>query len=468
MKYFPVDDRTLQTVLAEALQHGGDYADLYFEHSFTHSVSMQDETVNRATANIDYGAGVRVLRGDQCGYAYTEEITPEQLKQAARTAARIADENRARVNIPAALTSLKNEGNRYPIGSSWQERTIDTVIPYLQKVGIRLRELDSRVIRVQAMINYKTKYVGFCNSLGDIYEDIQPMGAFSVSCVLKEGDKTELARTSRSFRMGAEMLSDTLVETLAEECIRKARFALSATQPHGGVMPVVMAAGASGILLHEAIGHAFEADFNRKNESIFSDRLHTSVCLASINVVDDGTLLHNRGSINFDDEGVAGQKTYIVREGILNSYLHDRISARHYATAPTGNGRRESFRYLPLPRMRSTYMENGNATEAELIGEVKQGIYVKDFTNGQVQIGAGDFTFFVKSGYLIENGKLTAPVKDINIIGNGPQALADILAVADNATIDNGTWMCGKDGQGCPVTCGMPSVLVKELTVGGL
>jgi len=468
MNHFPIDDATLREVLSEALNHGGDYADIYFEHSFTHSVNMQDETVNRAAANIDYGAGVRVLRGDQCGYAYTEEASPAQLKQAARTAARIADGNRTRVDIPFHLTSLRNNVNHYPIGIPWEERKIDTLIPYLQKVGRRLRELDARIIRVQASINYKTKHVGFCNSLGDIYEDLQPLGAFSVSCIIREGGNTEQAHASRSFRMGAEMLTDALVETLADECIRKARFALSATQPHGGTMPVVMAAGASGILLHEAIGHAFEADFNRKNESIFANRLHSSICRPSINVVDDGTLLYNRGSINFDDEGVAGQKTYIVREGILNSYLHDRISARHYATAPTGNGRRESFRHLPLPRMRSTYMENGTASEADLIGEVKQGIYVKDFSNGQVQIGAGDFTFFVKSGYLIENGKLTQPVKDINIIGNGPQALADILAVADNATIDNGTWICGKDGQACPVTCGMPSVLVKKLTVGGI
>lgn len=468
MNHFPVDDATLQEVLAEGLNHGGDYADIYFEHSFTHSVSMQDETVNRAAANIDYGAGVRVIRGDQCGYAYTEDISPEQLKQAARIAARIADENRALACVPVSLTRLRNDINYYPIGISWQERKIDMIIPYLQKVGARLRELDARVIRVQAMINYKTKHVGFCNSLGEMYEDIRPLGAFSVSCVIGDGENTEQARASRSFRMGAEMLTDALAETLAAECIRKAQFALSATQPHGGVMPVVMAAGASGILLHEAIGHAFEADFNRKKESIFSDRLHSSICLPSINVVDDGTLPHNRGSVNFDDEGVAGQKTYIVREGVLNSYLHDRISARHYATAPTGNGRRESFRHMPLPRMRSTYMENGTASEADLIGEVKQGIYVKDFTNGQVQIGAGDFTFFVKSGYLIENGRLTRPVKDINIIGNGPQALADILAVADNAAIDNGTWMCGKGGQACPVTCGMPSVLVKELTVGGI
>ena len=207
--------------------------------------------------------------------------------------------------------------------------------------------------------------------------------------------------------------------------------------------------------------------FNRKDISIFAGQLNKKVCNEHINVVDDGTIPFNRGSVNFDDEGVEGQKTYIVKEGVLTSYLHDRISAKHYGVNPTGNGRRDTFRNLPIPRMRATYMEAGNMKEADIISTVKNGIFVDTFTNGQVQIGAGDFTFFVKSGYLIEDGKLTQPIKDINIIGNGPKALADITMVADNDKIDNGTWTCGKDGQSCPVTCGMPSALVSKLTVGG-
>jgi TldD protein len=231
-------------------------------------------------------------------------------------------------------------------------------------------------------------------------------------------------------------------------------------------MQVVMGAGSSGILLHEAIGHAFEADFNRQNTSIFSDKLGKRVCSDQISVVDDGTIPHNRGSLNIDDEGIPSQKTYMVKDGILTSYLHDRISAGFYNTQPTGNGRRESFRYMPLPRMRATYMENGKQTESDIISSVKKGIYADNFSNGQVQIGAGDFTFFVKSGYMIENGKLTRPIKDINIIGNGPEALADIIAVANNLKIDNSTWSCGKE-QYCAVSCGMPTVLVNRLNVGG-
>jgi TldD protein len=240
-----------------------------------------------------------------------------------------------------------------------------------------------------------------------------------------------------------------------------------ARRPKGGQMNVVMAAGASGILLHEAMGHAFEADFNRKGQSIFSDRMGRRICRQGINIVDDATLPYYRGSLNYDDEGVPGQKTYMVTDGVLTSFLHDRISAKYFGVPSTGNGRRESFRYNPIPRMRSTYMESGNDGSVEdLIRMAGNGIYVDEFANGEVKIGEGDFTFYVKSGFLIENGRLTMPVKDINIIGNGPQALASIEAVASDLKVDDGRWTCGK-GQSAPVSCGIPSVLIKDLTVGG-
>jgi TldD protein len=465
MNHFPIDEAALCGALNTALSRGGTYADIFMEHSFVSSLLLQDGAVNRTSGNIDYGAGLRVVNGDRSGYAYVEEITPEQLQHAARTAALIADGTCTTAPI-AALHRLPAPPSRYPVGTSWEDSGVEERIPYLQFLEQRLHELEPRIIHIQATLSSKTQYVAFCNSLGESFEDLRPLGSLGVTCVIRDGDRTEQAHVSRSYRAGVDILANSLIDELAREAVRKLRFALSATQPEGGQMPVVMAAGAGGILLHEAIGHAFEADFNRKNESIFSSRLGQVICDKHINIVDDGTLMFNRGSINFDDEGVVGQKTYLVREGRLESYLHDRISAHHYGVAPTGNGRRESFRHLPIPRMRSTYMEGGNASEEELIRSVRRGIYVRDFTNGQVQIGAGDFTFFVKSGYLIEEGRLTRPVKDVNVIGNGPQALADIVGVADNPVIDNSTWMCGKEGQSCPVTCGMPSVLVKELTVG--
>jgi len=463
---FGVTETEIKKVLAAALEKGGTYADLYFEHSFFDQLGLQDKQVNQAGSHIDFGMGVRVVSGNQTGYAYVENITPDEMVRAAKSAAVIADSPNKQL-IPHNLTKLPETYNYYPIGDSWEAIELGRKIPFVQKLNDRIFELDKRVTKVNVMLSNSSSHVLFYNSLGESFYDYRPMVNLVAVCIMEENDSIENAHASRSYRMGFEFLTDEVVEELAQEAVKRTSILFNAIKPKGGEMQVVMGAGGSGILLHEAIGHAFEADFNRKNISIFSDKLGEKICDADINVVDDGTLMNNRGSVNFDDEGIPGQKTYIVKDGILNSYLHDRISAQHYGIAPTGNGRRQSFRHIPMPRMRATYMENGHTTEADIIGSVKKGIFVDNFTNGQVQIGAGDFTFFVKSGYLIENGMLTQPIKDINIIGNGPKALADITLVANNARVDNGTWTCGKDGQSAPVTCGMPSVLVKSLTVGG-
>ena len=326
---------------------------------------------------------------------------------------------------------------------------------------------DSSIVKVIARMSDSVSDVMMYNSLGELTFETRPMGSVTVTAVFQQGGKTENKTASRSFRMGAELIGPDLVRELSDEVVKGIDERFEATRPKGGQMPVVMGAGASGILLHEAMGHAFEADFNRKGQSIFSDRMGRQVCPKGVNVVDDGTVAFNRGSGNYDDEGVPAQKTYMVEDGILRSYLHDRISASWYGVPSTGNGRRENFRYNPIPRMRATYMESGEADPQGIIADVKQGIYVDEFSNGQVKIGEGDFTFFVKSGFLIENGRLTAPVKDINIIGNGPQALADIVAVGNDLKIDNGTWTCGKE-QSVAVSCGMPTVLISNLTVGGV
>ena len=479
LNHFGVSENDMQKVLAAALEKGGDYADLFFEHSYRNNIGLQDGTVNRASSNIDFGMGVRVLAGDQTGYAYVENVTLDEMLKAARTAARIA--NGSAGKAPANLTEEPIQHNYYGVQTPWDELAVNAKTPYLQKLNDQIFALDKRVHKVIASLSDTTSHILFCNSEGQMYYDYRPMatlGAVCIMdyrpmatlgavCIMEENGKIENSYASRAFRMGAEFLTDDLIAEVAKEAVEKTAILFQAIKPKGGEMPVVMGAGGSGILLHEAIGHAFEADFNRKNVSIFSDQLHKKVCNEHINVVDDGTIPFNRGSVNIDDEGIPGQKTYIVKEGVLNSYLHDRISARHYGIQPTGNGRRESFRQMPIPRMRATYMEAGNVTEADIISTVKKGIYASSFTNGQVQIGAGDFTFFVKDGYLIENGKLTQPIKDVNIIGNGPRALADITMVGNNYQMDNGTWTCGKDGQSCPVTCGMPSALVKSLTVGG-
>ncbi|MCD7931219.1 MAG: TldD/PmbA family protein [Tannerellaceae bacterium] len=465
MNHFGVSEGDLRKVLAAALEKGGDYADLYFEHSYRNNIGLMDGAVNRASSNIDFGMGVRVLSGDQTGYAYVEDVTPEEMLRAARTAARIANGKAGKA--PANLTHTPVAQSYYNVHTPWDAVAVNEKTPYLQKLNDKIFSLDNRVLKVNASLGDTTSHIFFCNSDGEMFYDYRPMVTLSAMCIMEENGKIENSHAARAYRMGAEFLTDDLIDVLAKEAVEKTSILFRAVKPKGGEMPVVMGAGGSGILLHEAIGHAFEADFNRKDISIFSNMLNTKVCNENINVVDDGTIPFNRGSVNIDDECIAGQKTYIVEKGILTSFLHDRVSAKHYGIPSTGNGRRESFRHMPIPRMRATYMETGNVTEEEMISTVKNGIYAANFTNGQVQIGAGDFTFFVKNGYLIENGKLTQPIKDINIIGNGPKALADITMVGNNYEMDNGTWTCGKDGQSCPVTCGMPSALVSKLTVGG-
>ena len=465
MKHFGVTEADLKKVLTAALEKGGDYADLYFEHSFNNAVALMDGKVNNCSSNIDFGMGVRVLAGDQSGYAYVEGVTLEEMLRAARTAARIASSGKA--GKPVAFKEKTIDRDRYSVVTPWEEVSLKEKMPYLQKLNDRIFALDKRVHKVQASQSDTTSHIFFCNSEGVMFYDYRPMVTLGAVCIMEEDGKTENGYAARAYRRGFDFLSDEVVDVIAREAVDQTSLLFKAIKPKGGEMPVVMGAGGSGILLHEAIGHTFEADFNRKNVSIFADQLNKKVCNEHINVVDDGTIPFNRGSVNFDDEGAEGQKTYLIKDGVLTSYLHDRISAKHYGVEPTGNGRRESFRNMPIPRMRATYMEAGNVSESDIISSVKKGIFVDNFTNGQVQIGAGDFTFFVKSGYMIEDGKLTQPIKDINIIGNGPKALADITMVATNAKIDNGTWTCGKDGQSCPVTCGMPSALVSKLTVGG-
>lgn len=464
IKYFGVSEDDLKEVIREALSKGGTYADLYFENTLSNNLSLRDGSVNSTSSDVDFGMGVRVVSGDKTGYAYTENVTMPDMLKAAKTAASIANSN---AKIPPLNIRERKYGNYYPVSKSWEEVTIVDKAPYVQKLNDRIFELDSKVSKVNAGLSDSTSYILFFNSEGILCADYRPMVTLSAFCVMEKDGRIENAYSARSYRKGVEFLTDEVVETIAKEVVERTSLMFDAVTPKGGEMPVVMAAGSSGILLHEAIGHSFEADFNRKKVSIFSDKLGKQICDTSINVVDDGTIPGNRGTINFDDEGVESQKTYLVREGILTSYIHDRISADYYNVAPTGNGRRESFRYAPVPRMRVTYMENGSIPENDIILSVKKGVYVDTFSNGQVQIGAGDFTFFVKSGYMIENGKLTQPIKDVNIIGNGPKALADITMVGNNLEIDSSTWTCGKDGQGVPVSQGLPSVLVKKLTVGG-
>ena len=465
LDHFEVTPELLKKVVKTAMSKGGDYADLYFEHTISNYSNLEDGKVNQASSSIAYGVGVRVLKGDQTGYSFTEIITPEAMLKAANTAASIANETGRTM---AENITEYSAANLYPVVTSWEDTSVKEKIPFLVRLNEKIFGLDAKVTKVNASIGDTTSYILFYNSEGLMACDYRPLVYLSGTCVMEQNGRIENAYVSRSARKGSEFLSNELVDNLAAEAVEKTNLQFLAGKPRAGEMEVVMSAGESGILLHEAIGHAFEADFNRKNISIFSDKLNKKVAEDFITIVDDGTLPYDRGSLNFDDEGSPTQNTVIVDKGILTSYLHDRISAAYYNVKATGNGRRQSFRYIPVPRMRCTRMDNGPHKKDEIIASVKNGIYVDSFSNGQVNIGAGDFTFFVKAGYLIENGKLTMPIKDINIIGNGPQALADIVMAADDTKLADGTWTCGKAGQSVPVTMGLPTVKIKKLVVGGI
>ena len=456
---FPLTSEQLNGILATALMQGGEYADIFIEDTRISSMVLQDSKVSQAQQVCLYGAGIRAVKGTQTGYAYTMDLSERAMLQAARFAGSMFGCNSCREAMSATTKQLCASNPAETLSP-------DKVRQLLLLVEQKAHTLDASVIKVKAYVSQRMQEVQFASSDGTAFHDFRPRTSLSISIVMERNGQTQMGYASRMLQMGAEFISDTLIEEVVRDAIKQTDHLFSASQIEGGEMPVVMAAGSSGILLHEAIGHAFEADFIRTGDSIFTGKLGQQICNPSISIVDDGTLPNDAGMLRYDDEGIPGQRTILVEKGRLNSYLYDRISARHFGVKPTGNGRRESFRCVPIPRMRSTYMLPGEAKEEDIIRSVKRGIYAQSFTNGQVQIGAGDFTFFMKTGYLIEDGKLTRPLRDLNIIGNGPEALQRISMVGDNLRIDHSASMCGKEGQKVAVSQGLPTVLIDKLIVG--
>ena len=462
---FGIDQTLMMNTISNALSNGGDFADLFFQHRMNCSLGLEDGKVNRAASSVDLGAGVRVVKGDQTGYAFTEDLDKYSLFIAAKTASVIASGRS--IQDPIIFRSVLT-GRYYPECLSWDGTTPGDIIPLMNAMNEKALSFDPRIKKVRISVDWELNRIMVADSSGWIAEDVQPMGTFTVSCLAEDKGRREENFADRSARACLDFFSRDMLLAMAEKAAKRTILLFDAKRPPPGEMPVVLSAGSSGILLHEAIGHGMEADFNRKKISIYSDKMGKRIAEPFISIVDDGTVRDARGSINVDDEGTPGQRTVLVENGILKSYMHDRISAAYYKVQPTGNGRRESFRCAPLPRMRCTYMMNGPHKKEEIISSVKKGIYAVNFTNGQVQIGAGDFTFYIKTGYLIEDGKLTAPIKDTNIIGNGPKVLENVIMAADDMAMDTGRWTCGKNGQSVPVSLGLPTVKVKSITVGGV
>jgi len=462
---FGVTEAVIAEALAAAMSRGADSADVFFQHRVTSSLGLQDGAVNRAGTGVSLGVGVRAVKGDQQGYGFTEELTLESIRECARTAAAVADGPSR--SAPAAYQVAATLPQRYPVRLRWEDVRPEQKLPILSGLNEKVFAADPRVKKVNVGFAEEHGAVLVADSQGRIVEDLQPMTLLYLSCTAEQGGRRESGGYNVAGRAGLEFYTPERLDRMVKEAVARTTILFEAGQPPAGEMPVVLAAGSSGILLHEAIGHGMEADFNRKNVSIYSDKIGKLVARPFVNIVDDATIEGARGAINVDDEGNAAGRTLLVENGVLATYLHDAISARHYKVKPTGNGRRQGYQYPPMPRMRATYMLPGPHKREEIVASVKKGIYCSNFANGQVQIGAGDFTFYVKNGYLIEDGKLTRPIKDVNIIGNGPKVLEKVDMVSDDLAIDEGGWTCGKDGQSVPVSQGMPTVRVSSITVGG-
>jgi TldD protein len=466
-----IDAQIANRLLALALESGGDYADLYFEFVVFANYVLEEEQVRTLGRSITVGLGVRVLKGDATGYAYCEDLSWEKMAHAAKTAGQIATGGgHAPVGIDLAPV---------PTPSFYLIATPSLLVPAQEKLALlreadrAARAYDARIVRVQASFNESIKEVLLFTSDGRMASDVQPMIRFGVSAIAEEGGKRQGGSGGGGGRYGMEYFQAPGAQVRRDaaahgrEAARVAIAMLDARDAPAGEMTVVLGPGDSGILLHEAVGHGLEADFNRKETSKYTGQIGKPVASPLCTVVDDGTIASSRGAINVDDEGYVGQRNTLIENGVLVGYMHDRLSAKHYGIQPTGNGRRESFRSMPLPRMTNTSLLGGKDSPEDIIKSVSRGIYAKRFSGGQVDISNGDFVFSLSESYLIEDGKLTAPLKGVNLIGNGPDVLQRVDMLGTDYELSDGIWTCGKDGQSVPVNVGTPTVRIASITVGG-
>jgi TldD protein len=463
---FGLTESPLGQYLAAALSEGGEYADLYFEHTTSSSLSLDESLVKTATEGISMGCGVRVLAGEQTGYAYTDDLAPEKILKAAKIAARIAS-GPARVST-VGLSARDSHHNFYPVALPSTDRELADKLELVVRADIAARAYDARVKQVRVSYGDQIRHVMIAGSDGRIITDFQPLVRMNVFTIAQDGTNLQSGSSGGGGRVGLEFFSgERAPEEYAKEAARQAIGQLDAREAPAGDMEVVLGPGWPGILLHEAIGHGLEADFNRKGISAFSGRIGQRVASDICTVVDDGTIPSRRGSLNVDDEGEPTQRTVLIENGMLRGYLQDKLSSGILKTTRTGNGRRESYEHTPMPHMTNTYMLAGTDAPEDIIRSVRRGLYAVNFGGGQVDITNGKFVFSASEAYLIEDGKVTAPVKGATLIGDGPTVLTRVTAVGNDLKLDPGIGTCGKDGQSVPVGVGIPTIKISQLTVGG-
>jgi TldD protein len=462
---FHVDGPMLERLLAEALSRGAEYADLYFEHRVESALVLEQDVLRTASSGVVAGVGVRVLAGERTGYAYTEEFTPESMTRAARTASLVAA---GKGEEAAVRVTTRPVPDLYPVAHASVDADPAARLEFLRRASAGARDFDARVERVVVSLRDEVKTVAVVTSDGGLFRDRQPMLSFGCMVVAAEAGKGRAqGAEGRGGRVGLEYFDKRAPEEIGRTAARRAVTALGASPAPAGPMPVVLAPGSSGVLLHEAVGHPLEADFNRKGLSRYSKQMGKKVASPLCTIVDDGTVASARGTLNVDDEGNATSPTTLIKDGVLAGYMQDRLSSKLTGAKATGNGRRQSYAHPPMVRMTNTYLAPGPHKPEEIVKSVKRGVYAAAFSGGQVDISKGDFVFSATEAYLIEDGAITRPLRGLTLIGNGPDIMGGIEMVGDDFVLADTTGMCGKMGQMVPVGFGMPTVKVASITVGG-
>ncbi len=464
---FGLTSRDLESVMDRALARRIEYADLYFEYEVSEGVSLEEGLVKTASRDISQGVGVRALAGDRTGYAYANDISIPQIEIAAQTARSIATDFGGSTDLPAQRVGGPSR-DLYSVDHSVLDAPLPARIDLLQEIDRFARAYDPRIHHVMAGVSCESKVVLVVTSDGTVVGDVRPLARLNVTCIAQDGSNRQVGSFGGGGRVGFDFFFDqNRWQHFAREAARRAIINLSARPAPAGTMTVVLGPGWPGILLHEAVGHGLEADFNRKGVSAFSNLLGQRVASELCTIVDDGTIPWRRGSLNVDDEGTPTGRTVLIENGILRGYLQDKLNARLTKMPLTGNGRRESFAHAPMPRMTNTFMLAGASAPEEIIASVPYGLYAVAFGGGQVDITSGKFVFSASEAYLIEQGRVTHPVKGATLIGNGPDVLKRVSMVGNDLELDAGVGTCGKDGQSVPVGVGLPTIRIDGLTVGG-
>ncbi len=461
---YGLDVADLTRVFGKIMTHRVDYADLYFQYSRSEAWSLEEGIVKAGSFNIDEGVGVRALAGEKTAFAYSDDISVQALGDAATAVRAIAAAGQER-RVPA----LKRTGGHRLYVPQDPLASLDAAskVQLLERLEAFARAEDPRVTQVMAHLAGEYEVILVAGSDGRLAADIRPLVRVSLTVIVEEGGQREQGSAGGGGRTDYACFSDAVLQGYAHEAVHQAVTNLVARPAPAGTMTVVLGAGWPGILLHEAVGHGLEGDFNRKGSSTFAGRIGSRVAARGVSVIDDGTIAERRGSLNIDDEGNPTQRTLLIEDGILKGYLQDSLNARLMGVNPTGNGRRESFAHLPLPRMTNTMMLNGDRSVEEIIKSVRKGIYAVNFGGGQVDITNGKFVFSMSEAYLIEDGKVTSPVKGATLIGSGPEAMHQVSMIGNDLRLDPGVGTCGKDGQSVPVGVGQPTLRIDGLTVGG-